>query len=121
MRQEVEAAEDVLHSQGVLRGGAPQQGEVILENRAASVRAPACQHVRTHAGTLSMVARCRILLSRAFASFSPQLCFWSILSSSAIWTPSLRAWALRWAPLAPARPGVGAAEAPGEEDAASGA
>lgn len=56
-----------------------------------------------------MVARCSIWWSRALSSFSDRLWFCNVLSTSAIRTPILRAWALRWAPLTPDLPGAGAA------------
>ena len=59
--------------------------------------------------TFNMVDRCSIWWSRALSSFSEQLWFCSVFSSSAIRTPSLAAWALRWAPLTPGLPWARAA------------
>lgn len=56
-----------------------------------------------------MVARCSIWWSRVLSSFSDRLWFCNVFSSSAIRAPSLRAWALRWAPFTPDFPWVGAA------------
>ena len=56
-----------------------------------------------------MVDRCSIWCSRARSSFSEQLWFCNVFSSSAIRAPSLTAWALRWAPLTPGLTWAGAA------------
>lgn len=66
-----------------------------------------------------MVARCSIWWSRALSSFSEQLWFCKVFSSSAMRTPSLMDWALRWAPPTPGLPGGGAAVV-GEEGVIAG-
>ena len=76
-------------------------------------------YASVHTGTFSIVARCSNWWSRALSSFSDRLWFCSAFSSSVTRAPSLRAWALRWAPLVPDLPGVRVAVM-AEDGAASG-